>query len=64
MKTKQLKNLSVRLDEKRIAQAQKLGVDIPALFRMALDRELLIRRGKCPTCGVSRDPRSKAVSNY
>jgi hypothetical protein len=56
MNEKQKKPLtlfSVRMDSSKLRQAQKLGVDVPKLFRDSLDQALFEHSGKCPVCGTS-----------
>jgi len=50
MKKKEpLINTAIRLDREKMKRAQKLGVDVPSLFREALDKALLAG-GRCPMC--------------
>jgi hypothetical protein len=51
---KPLKGYGVRADESKMNEAHRLGVDIGELFRKALDREIVKRKGVCPTCGAER----------
>lgn len=49
-----LKVFAVRADENKVREAQKLGIDLGKLFRLALDVEILKFRGTCPTCSQKR----------
>lgn len=51
---KPLKNFGVRADEDKMVEAHFLKIDTGDLFRSALDREILKRKGQCPTCGQKR----------
>ena len=46
-----LKTFSIRMDEDKMKDAEKLGINTAELFRKALDKELAKQIGKCPTCG-------------
>lgn len=48
---KPLSVFSIRLDEDKMLQVAKLKIDLPNLFRNALDSELSKRINRCPTCG-------------
>jgi hypothetical protein len=54
-----MKATSVRIDPAKLEEATKLGIDLSTIFRFALDRELLMRNGKCPTCGTSVGTRAE-----
>ena len=47
-----LRSTSVRLSERSLTRAKELGVDVPELFRHALEVELIHKSGQCPTCGA------------
>lgn len=51
-KQKPLKGFGVRADEKKVAKAHALGLDLGSVFREALDKAIAHREGICPTCGT------------
>jgi hypothetical protein len=42
----------IRASKHKVRLARKLGVNLPGLFRKALDAEIIRRSGHCPQCGV------------